>query len=159
MDMQEYSYYNSVDHQRRQLAKTESGLLLFFKWAWKALIFFPLLITGYWVATKLLTKQSEGILWVVVPILVAMIIYGVLIGLKSVIISQKQKGNLIWLPVFIICVAFSCILPVYIAFDPVNQLIEKVNGSKIVTYLILFILTIYVYRQYDYLGHFSTGKK
>jgi hypothetical protein len=159
MDMQEYTYYNTVNHQGRQLAKTQNGLLLALKAAFKLLVFFPLVVTGYWITTKLLTRQSEGILWIIIPIGMAIVLYGVLIALRSFIIAKKQKGQLIWLPVFILCVLFSCVLPVYVAYQPINQLTSRMQGGTIITYIILLIFGMYIYSRYDYLGHFSKKGK
>jgi hypothetical protein len=158
MDMQQHSfdplnpYHSGYGPQARQLAKTQSGLWVAFKWAWKLLIYSPLLFTGYWIASKVLDKQSHGLLWIGVTLVVAVVLYHILMAVKSLLIVQRNRGNLMWIPLFTVCVAFTCLLPVYLAYDSVNYLVQKLNGSDILTWIVLACFAMYIYFQYDFLN-------
>lgn len=149
-------YQSGYDPQARHLAKTQSGLWIVFKLAFKILVYSPLLLSGYWLSQKILPKDSEKLLWFLLPVVFAIILYQVLKQCKQFIIRSKQKGKWGWLPLFIACVAFTCLLPAYLAFELVNPVIQKINGSQIFTYLLIGGFTLYVYFQYDFLSHQSS---
>lgn len=148
-------YQIGYDPQAQQLARTQSGLWIVFKLALKTLVYSPLLVFGYWLSQKILSKESEAIVKFILPVVCAIILYQLLMQCKLAIRSAKQRGSWWWLPVFILCIVFTCLLPAYLAFELISPLLKKMNGGNTITWLVIFCFTTYIYFQYDFLGHLS----
>jgi hypothetical protein len=140
------------DGGQRQLQTTQRGLWLVFKWACKALIYASLLVTGYLICTLFLDKKAHGLLWLGLPVLLAYLLYIVVMATKKIINSLRAKGKLFWLPLFILCVAFTCVLPACIVYNPVNYIVHECKGNQTVTILLVACFTCFVYFQYDFLN-------
>lgn len=141
------------DGGQRQLQTTQRGLWLALKWAGKALFYAPLLISGYLLCTIFLDKKANGLLWLGLTVLMAYLLYIGVITSKRVLNNLRAKGNLFWLPLFIICFAFTCATPAVIMYQPINYLVHECNGNEAVTILLVICFIGYVYFRYDFLNH------
>src|SRR5436309_362501 len=83
---------------------TIKGLWFFIKLAFKLLIYFPLVFTGYIIAAKLLDKNAHGLLWIGTIVFFAYLIYLFLYFLKGIILALKFHGNLIWVPLLLMAI-------------------------------------------------------
>jgi hypothetical protein len=146
-------YYNGYDPTQQQLQTTQRGLWLVFKWAFKGLVYTPLLITGYLCCTAFLDRKANGLLWFGITILFAFLLYIAIIAAKKILVSLKAKQNPLWLVLFIFCVAFTCIVPAYLIYAPLNYIVLELKGNKTVTILLVACFDLYVYFQYDFLNH------
>jgi hypothetical protein len=68
-------------------------------------------------------------------------------------ISLKTKGNHWWLPMYIFCVAITCILPAYLVYSPLNYIIIRLNGNGVITFFLVICFDVFVYCKYNFLGH------
>jgi hypothetical protein len=152
-------YYNGYDASQRQLQTTNRGLVIAFRLLLKALVFSPLIFTGYLLAVRVLDKKAHGLLWVTVILIFAGLLYTALMMLKNIINELKNKGNYWWIPVFFLCIAFTCILPARLIYDPLNHIVLQMKGTPAVTRMIDVCFAVYVYFQYDFLGHKEMAKK
>ena len=146
-------YYNGYDPTQRQLQTTQRGLLLVFKWVFKSLVYAPLLLTGYLICTLFLDKKAHGLLWLGLPVLLAYLVYIVVMATKKILNGLRAKGSLLWLPLFVFCIAFTCVLPAYMVYSPVNYVVHECKGNQTVTILLMACFTGFVYFQYDFLNH------
>jgi hypothetical protein len=104
------TYYESSEGQ--MIVDRTFALVPFF-WGLlvKALIYFPLLLTGYALTRLFLPKSAEGYYWVGCIVLIAMGIYCLLMFLKGVLLALKWRERREWILVFGICVLYTCIPP------------------------------------------------
>jgi len=142
-----FYHYETGQHP---LYTTQRGLLIALKLFINAIVYAPLLVTGYAICTLVLSRGSEGLLWVGLTVLFAIILYCLLQLLKKGMIALKAKGSYWWIPLFIFCVAFTYILPLYIVYHPLNYLVIKLRGNKTVTDILAACFTLYVYYKYDF---------
>ena len=145
--------YYFDDPIQRQLRVTQRGLGIVFLWAIRLLIYSPLVATGYLICTLFLSKQANGILWLGLPLVFGLLIFFALVALKRLLLSLKAKESGWWILLFICCVAFTCILPTYLLYHPLNSLILRLHGNRIVTAVLLACFALYVYFHYDFLNH------
>jgi hypothetical protein len=138
------------DTAQRPLYTTQRGLLIALKLFINAIVYAPLLVTGYAVCTLVLGRGSDGLLWFGLTVLFAIILYYLLQLLKKGMISLKARGNYWWLPLFIFCIAFTCMLPLYIVYHPLNYLVIKLHGNKTVTDFLAVCFTLCLYYKYDF---------
>ena len=119
----------------------------------KLVVYSPLTFTGYFICTCLLDKKASGLLWIGLSLGFGLLIYFILLGLKAIILNFKAAGNYWWIPVFIFCLAYTCLLPAFLVYEPLNQLVLKLNGNGIITFILELGFATFVYFQYDFLGH------
>ncbi len=131
------------------------GLWFFLKLAFKLLIYFPLVFTGYIIATKLLDKQAHGILWVGTILFMAYVIYLFLYFLKGIILVLKFHRNLLWLPLLLIAISFTCILPVWLTWDTATNLILKLGGNTTIQWIFAIAFGAYIYFRYNFLTNIA----
>ncbi len=145
-------YYNNEGQQ--YFDNMLIGLLIVFKWAFKLMIYSPFIFTGYIAATHILHKDDHGLLWIGTIALFAYICFLIVNFLKRLVIIFKAKGNLFWIPIFIFCITFTCIFPVWIVFEPIEKLIGKLTPSNIkrLTWMASLAFGFSIYRKYNFLS-------
>lgn len=141
------------DGGQRQLQTTQRGLWIVLKYMLRALLYAPLLLTGYSICTLFLDKKTHGLLWFGLTVLIAYLLYIGVIATKNIMNSLRAKSNLYWLPLFIFFVAFTCVLPAFIMYSPLNYIVQQCNGNQIVTVLFMLFFTGWIYFHYDFLNH------
>ena len=150
-----YEKYIMVNEGQSLFDTTIFGLWFFLKLAFKLLIYFPLVFTGYIIATKFLDKQAHGILWIGTILFMAYVIYLFLYFLKGIILVLKFHGNLLWLPLLVIAVSFTCVLPVWLTWDSATNLILKLGGNTIIQWIFAIAFGVYIYFRYNFLTNIA----
>ena len=79
-----FYHYNTG---QRPLYTTQLGLLIALKLFINAIVYAPLLVTGYAICTLVLRRGSEGLLWFGLTVLFAIVLYCLLQMLKKGMIS------------------------------------------------------------------------
>lgn len=129
------------------------------KWLFKALIYFPLIITSFIIVSSIMKKEVTSLLGLAVIILVSFVLYLLVYFTKGILICLKSNNKLLWILPFIICVSFTCILPVYIVLDPVGYLVQSSSHSatpnSIFKWIFSLAFGVYVYFRYDFLTNIA----
>lgn len=125
------------------------------KWLLKILIYFPLILTSYAIVSSIMKKDISSLLGFAVVILVSFILYLLVYFVKGILIGLKSNNKLLWILLFIICVTFTCVLPVYLVFDPISSLVKSSshsgNPNSILKWIFSLAFGVYVYFRYDFL--------
>ena len=117
-----YERYNVWNEGQSLFDTTVRGLWFFVKLAFKVLIYFPLIFTGYIIAAKFLDKQTSGILWIGTIMFIAYVLYLFIYFMKGVVLVLKFHKNILWLPLLLIAVFFTCIVPVWLTWDAASKI-------------------------------------
>lgn len=141
----------------------DSGQHIFDRFLWalwmtakailKAIVFFPLWFAGYIITAKILNKEDSAFAWLGLILLFAFALYQVVFFVKGLIIGWKDKGNLLWVIVLIICIGFTCIFPAFIIFEYMEPLMHDLsykNGS-LLTWIFSIGAAIFIYSRYHFL--------
>lgn len=130
-----------------------NGIFIAIKLLFKTIIYFPLLLTGYLIASTILSRQDNGIIWSGVIVIFACVLYLFIFFLKGIFIAFKSKGNMFWIPLFVVCVAYTCIAPVCIGFETIEKVMLCFNNEQgaALTWLFCFVYGYYVYTRYQFL--------
>lgn len=144
----------------QQMFDKQTGFLWkVIKWLFKALVYFPLIITSFIIVSSIMKKEASSLLGLAVVILVTFILYLLVYFIKGILICLKSNNKLLWILPFIICVAFTCILPVYLVLDPVGYLVQNANRSgntySIFKWIFSLAFGVYVYFRYDFLTNIA----
>lgn len=141
----------------------DSNQYLFDKvlWAiWKAIkiifkltVYLPLWFAGYQITSQILIKNEDSLNLIALTILFALLIYQVIFFTKGLIISLKIKGNLFWLPLFIVCICFTCVLPTWFIHSSIQPWLHRIspNSGNLMAWLTSIFFGIYVYSRYHFL--------
>jgi len=132
------------------LYTTQRGLRIACKWLFDLLVFSPLVATGYFTATLMLDEGANGMLWLVITLIVAALMWLSIQQLKHWMIQLIARGNYLWLLVFMMMVSITCLLPAYLAYKPINYLVMSLHGKPIVAKLLDASFTLYVYYRYNF---------
>ncbi|SHN43375.1 hypothetical protein [Chitinophaga sp. CF418] len=128
-------------------------------WLFKALVYCPLIFTSFYIVFSFMKEETSSLMGLGLVILVSFILYFIVYFLKGVIICLKGNNRILWMLPFIICVAFTCILPVYIVLDPIGNLVKSSSHSQTEHSTIKWIFSIafgvYVYFRYDFLTNIA----
>lgn len=123
----------------------------------KAVVYSPLLVAGWFITNQILDVQTNKVIWFVIILLFAVIFYFIIYFSKGVLIVLKHNGNLFWVLLFISLTMFTCILPVWIIFDPLQNLIAAyTNGNhEILTCVLAMLFALYIYSRYQFLTNIA----
>jgi hypothetical protein len=150
----------SYDDGQILFDKTLYALAVFFKLILKAIVYSPLLVIGYLFTKKTTGSDTDIIIWLPMVILFSFILYIIIYFLKGVLIALKYNRNLLWIPLFIFCVLFTCILPVYIIFTPFETFIARYaqTNHELITWIIAVTFGLYVYKRYHFLTNIAPNR-
>lgn len=137
--------------------KTFAGLRIALKLFIKLLVYLPLWFTGYMISTNILQKDDDALAWIGLIILFALLIYQVIFFIKGLIIGLIHERNLLWIPLFILCFSFTCILPVWLVFNNIQPYLYELSpkSGNILTWIASISFGIYVFSRYHYFTNIS----
>lgn len=125
------------------------------KWLLKALVYFPLFFTSFIIVSSIMKKEITSLLGLSIVLLVSFILYLLVYFIKGILICLKSNNRIVWILPFIICVGFTCILPVYLVLDPIAYLVKSPSHAQTENNTVKWIFSIafgvYVYYRYDFL--------
>jgi hypothetical protein len=150
-----YEKYNVWNEEQSLFATTLRGLWWFIKLTFKLLVYLPLIFTGYLIATKFLDPKANGILWIGTTLLIACALYLFMYFLKGIILVLKFHRNLLWLPLLMIAVSFTCILPIWLAWDAATTIISDIRGNIIMQWIFAIAFGAYIYLRYNFLTNIA----
>jgi len=112
-------------------------------------VFSPLLALGYYIDTRFISLHAPGHVWLVAVLGTAFVLYLLLFLGKAFLIGLYRKHSGWWIPLFIFCVALTCILPALIAYPIFNFLTDH---TQPVTWILDIAFVYFVYGQYNFLN-------
>lgn len=126
------------------------GLGKAIKFAFILLLYSPLWFTAYLVCSIFLDTSSSIWLWLVSIILGSLILHYLLFLVKGFIATLKSNGNWLWLPILILSVSFTSILPVWLMFPAIYDLMNflSIPEAKTLTWMIAGTLSLIMYLKY-----------
>lgn len=145
-----YALYES---EQTIFDRSLNALFLAAKILFKIILYFPILFTGYWFATNLLTQQDTAALWIAAVLLIAYGLYCGVYCLKGILLACRQAGNLLWLPIFVVCIAYTCITPAYFLFQTMEPVMLRLSpdAGSLFTWMVAGGSALYLYYQYNFL--------
>lgn len=128
------------------------------RWLGKALVFLfrclvyaPLVFTGYWLASGFLAPRADGLWWVLSIATLSYLLYAIVYFLKGILVALKAAGRWTWVLLWVLLVAYTCILPVWLVFTPVANYVH----NPVLAWLISLSLGFYVYSRYLFLTNIA----
>jgi len=129
------------------------GLWVAIKWLFKAVIFFPMLLAGYAITTAILTKDNNTWAWIGLVGLFAYALYVLVFFLKGLIIAFKEQDNLLWVLLFLICVGFTCVMPLWLFYEDIQAMMFDLSpaSGEWLTRIAVAAIGIFLYSRYHFL--------
>jgi hypothetical protein len=123
----------------------------------KIIVYSPLLFTGWFIARQILGADANIILWITLMLVFAVLTYFIMYFSKGVLIALKYNHNLFWIPLFIVCVLFTCLFPVWIVFEPLTKFIGRYTqtNQELLTWIFVSAFGLYVYSKYHFLTNIA----
>jgi hypothetical protein len=123
------------------------------KMVFKAIVYSPLLITGYVTATKILDKNDHPLAWIIVILLSSSLLYQLVYLIKGTLITLKARKNYLWIFLFIVCVGFTCVFPAWLFMVAVKGIIFTLSkeNAEIISGMIAVVFGLYIYSKYLFL--------
>lgn len=146
-----------IDSSQYLFDKTLRALWISAKFALKLITYLPLWFVGYLITSKILEKKDDGLAWIGLVILFTLLIYQIIFFFKGVIIGLKNKGNLLWLPLFIICLSFTCLFPTWLVYINIQPYLHKIspNSGNVLVWIVSIAFGIYAYSRYHFLTNIA----
>lgn len=116
----------------------------------KLVIYAPLWFTGYVISTFLLDSNSSGLAWVISIAFIGIGLYQFMFFLKGLIIGMMETSTLFWIPLFLVCVTFTCIAPCWYFYGNIKAIMMDINpsGSGILTWISVVAFAALIYSRY-----------
>lgn len=133
------------------------SFVIVFKMILKIIVYSPLLFLSYLITKQVLTSQTDKIIWLALMLIFSFILYVVIYFFKGVLIALKFNHKSIWILLFICLVITTCILPVWIIFNPLQDLINNYTTSnqQLLTWIFALAFGLYVYSRYHFLTNIA----
>jgi len=122
------------------------GLWFTVRLLFRCVAYMPLLYTGYLISTHILSKKESGIGWLILTIVLAYFIYLLIFFFKGMMLCLKEMNVRIWIPLFFLCIAFTCIMPVWM----VQAILYRVEVNQTVVWILSIAFGYYVYLKYQF---------
>lgn len=128
------------------------GLRATVKYAWKLLLYSPLIFTAYIISSCFLNNGASTWAWLTLILLISLLLYRLMCFLKGFIINLKDSGKLLWIPLLLTFVFFTSILPVWLMFDDLYQMMQflYMPEAKLLTWLSAGTLSVMMYSRYHF---------
>jgi hypothetical protein len=134
------------------------GICLYAFWSiirmlFKAIIYCPLIITGYLITTGILDKRDHAVTWMLLIVSLAFILYHIVYLIKGMLIILKARKIYLWIFLFVVCVGFTCVLPAWFFMITVNGIIlsHTKENTGIISCMIAVVFGLYIYSRYLFL--------
>jgi len=101
-------------------------------------------------------KKSHGIAWVSIILLLSYCIYLLFRLLKAVIKTLQMRKNLLWLPLFMATVTYSCIFPLWMIYETTSSFLQKIWSGNTPLNTITMGVAFWIYFRCHFL---TTAKK
>jgi hypothetical protein len=129
---------------------------LMFKAIYYGFVYLPI-----WAASYLLTKKIQPLygdskpIKVIMLFIIAYLLYSFVFFLKGLMIVFKVNNKVIWIPIFIVCVIVTCLLPTLISYNIIRGLLrpskgEVVNNLDYWSALFAIIIGGFIYNKYKF---------
>lgn len=137
--------------------KTLRGLWIAFKIILYLAIYLPLWLSGYLITSLFLKKNDDIFAWIGLIILFTILAYQSVFFVKGLLIGLKNKGNLCWLPLFIACICFTCLIPIWLIHNNIQPWLHRVspNSGNLLAWLTSISFGIYAYSRYHFLTNIA----
>jgi hypothetical protein len=148
-----YMYYYS-NEGAMPFAINLMGLRIALKLSFRLLIYSPILITAYILSSSILHKKDSVFFWLGFTLLFAYCIHKIFMFMGKLIRVWRIKGNLLWIPLFLFCVVFTCVPPVYFAFGTVYKIIARYaheSNPLLLTWIVSLSFGYFIYSRYHFL--------
>jgi hypothetical protein len=131
------------------------GIWLFLSLLFKALLNLPHLIFSYLITSTILDKQSSGLTWVSSIILTSYIIHRLFLLFRTWMVQLKERSNRYWIPLFLIALVYSCVLPTWIIWEAISPSLHHFMGTenKCWTLLMATLFSIYLTTHFSPHSH------
>jgi hypothetical protein len=130
------------------------GLFFIAKWTIEGLIYSPFILTAYIITTHILHRHDHALLWLALTGVFAFVLFCIFSLLLVQMRELRNKKNSLWLPIYVLYVSYTCILPVYIVFKPIEHLVREMTHETSVTLLSWIFCVVFgsvVYNRYHFL--------
>lgn len=148
---------HTYDDEQILFNRILSAFTIAIKVVLKLLVYSPLLFLSFIITKQILDVTTDKILWVALILLFAGVLYFIIYFFKGVLIALIHNRNLFWIPVFICLLSLTCILPVWIIFDPLKNFITSYTetNNEILTWIFAGAFGLYVYSKYHFLTNIA----
>ena len=118
----------------------------------KIIVYSPLIFLSWLITKQLLTANTDKLIWIGLMVIFSVAFYFTIYFLKGMLIALKNNGNLFWIPLFICCVILTCVLPVWIVFEPIERFFTAYTetNQQLLTWICALAFGFYVYSKYHF---------
>lgn len=133
------------------------SLVIVFKMILKIIVYSPLLILSYLITKQILNDHTDKILWLALMLTFTIMLYAVIYFFKGVLIALRFNHKLAWILLFTCLVTITCILPVWIIFNPLQNFINlySTSNQQLFTWIFAVAFGLYVYSRYHFLTNIA----
>ena len=133
------------------------SFVIVFKMILKIIVYSPLLFLSYLITKQILTAQTDKIIWLALILIFSFILYAVIYFFKGVLIALKFNHKSFWILLFICLIAITCIVPVWIIFNPLQSFINNYTSTnqQLLTWIFALAFGVYVYSRYHFLTNIA----
>lgn len=126
----------------------------------KIIVYSPLIFLSWLITKQLLSANADKLIWIGLMLIFSIAFYLIIYFLKGMLIALKNNRNLFWIPLFICCVILTCVLPVWIVFEPLENFFNRYTetNQQLLTWICALAFGFYVYSKYHFLTNIAPAK-
>jgi hypothetical protein len=133
---------------------------LFLSIVWGSFVYTPLLMLGYWAASKMSSfYTNETLIKIPLMLLVAYLVFALIYFMKGVSVSMKASGKRWWIPFWILCVLVTCGLQFFFVQYNLEEFLRYRGVSHFQTWSWIgaALVAILIYSHYKFLTNIAPG--
>ena len=149
--------YSFIDSSQYLFNKALLVLCIAMKLFFKLIVYLPLWFVGYMIVTNILGKGDSALGWIGLIALFTLLLYQIVFFIKGIIIGLMNEANFLWIPLFVVCISFTCIFPAWIVYNYIQPILQELSPKSGggMSWIGAIAFGIYTYSRYHYLTNIA----
>ena len=138
------------DRNQAEFDRQGSWVIILIAWLVRLLAYLPMLLISYAIAKHFMKASATQKEWSLFIGITTLLQLSLIKAAKWGMQELKSRGNLWWFAIWLLLLAYCCVLPMVIMYEPCRQLVAGIfhkNTTEIV-YIILFAYGLFCCRMY-----------
>lgn len=123
------------------------------KCLFRSLVYAPLFATGYFLSTLLLESGEAAVLWIASTLGLTLAVLLLIYFLKGILIALLNAGNFLWVPLALLLVGYTCLVPSWYVFHSLEKFlaVRMESDANFITWAATIAFAGYTYSRYNFL--------
>ncbi len=114
--------------------------------------FLPLLVIGFYIASRFLTAHNSAFTWLGMICVISLMAYGLVLMLKAYMLALKRNHNPLWVLCFLVLIGITCVMTPALAYQPIAAAFARWHWPGSLAWILDIGIGLFIYSKYNFLS-------